>query len=192
MGYTPRARSVCKVIPRADDTALERVQSGAMQPCTAIDELSALPARRVRAEDSAAVAEMFLRMSEQSLMRRFHSVKPYLSEEDMALIVDADHTKCEAVAAMDDDGRFIAVAQYCEMGDPRTAQIAVVVLDEHQRRGIGRALVGAIMRCARANGYDRLFVRTLLHNEAAMALFSEFGFQPYADEDGVLELRLFG
>jgi GNAT superfamily N-acetyltransferase len=162
-----------------------------MSPCTAIEELSALPARRVRAEDSAAVAEMLLRMSDQSRMRRFHSVAPYVSEQDMRLIVDADHTKCEAVAALDDDGRFIAVAQYCEMGDPRTAQIAVVVLDEYQRQGIGRALVGAIMRCARANGYDRLFVKTLLDNDAGMALFSEFGFQPYSDENGVVELRLF-
>jgi GNAT superfamily N-acetyltransferase len=163
-----------------------------MKPCTAIDEISALPARRLRADDSAAVADMFLRMSEQSRLRRFHSVKPYIGEQELALLLDADHTKCEAVAAMDDDGRIIAVAQYAEMGDPHTAQIAVVVVDEHQRRGIGRALVGAIMRCARTNGYDRLFVKTLLDNDAAMALFGEFGFQPYGDEDGVVELRLFG
>jgi acetyltransferase len=163
-----------------------------MSQRTAIDEISALPARRLRADDGAAVAEMFLRMSEQSRMRRFHSVKPYISEEELALIVDADHTKCEAVAAMDDDGRIIALAQYAEMGDAHTAQIAVVVLDGHQRRGIGRALVGAVMRCARSNGYDRLFVKTLIDNSAAMALFGEFGFQPYADEDGVVELRLFG
>jgi GNAT superfamily N-acetyltransferase len=163
-----------------------------MEPCTAIDEISALPARRLRADDAAAVAEMFLHMSEMSRMRRFHSVKPYLSEQELAMILDADHTKCEAVAAIGDDGRIIAVAQYAQMGDPHTAQIAVVVLDEHQRRGIGRALVGAVMRCARANGYDRLFVKTLIDNSAAMALFGEFGFQPYADEDGVVELRLFG
>jgi acetyltransferase len=163
-----------------------------MTRCGAIDEISALPARRLHAGDAAAVAEMFLRMSEQSRMRRFHSAKPYLSEQEIARLIEADHTKCEAVAALDDEGRIIAIAQYAEMGDARTAQIAVVVLDEHQRRGIGRALVGAVMRCARANGYDRLFVKTLIDNDAAMSLFGEFGFQPYADEDGVVELRLFG
>ncbi len=161
-----------------------------MPPCTAVDEISALPARHLQAGDRLAVADMFLRLSEESRRRRFLSAKPYLSERDLELLTDADHTTCEAVAALDADGRIIAVAQYAATATPGTAALAVAVVDEHQGRGIGRALVGAIMRCARANGYERLVVTTLAENVAARALFRAFGFRAVRVGDGLVELRL--
>jgi RimJ/RimL family protein N-acetyltransferase len=133
---------------------------------------------------------MFLRLSEESRHRRFLSVKPYLTETDLSLLTDVDHTAREAVAALDQDGRIIAIAQYAESGTPGTAEIAVAVVDEYQRQGIGSALVGAIMRCARANGYHRLVATTLWENMAARSLFSAFGFRPYGIGDGLVELQL--
>jgi GNAT superfamily N-acetyltransferase len=161
-----------------------------MSYCAAVEEISALPARRLQADDTLAVAEMFLRLSDESRRRRFLSVKPYLTEADVALVTDVDHAKREAVAALDDDDRIIAIAQYAETATPGTAEIAVAVVDEHQGQGIGRALVGAIMRCARANGYDRLVATTVWENRAARALFADFGFRAYSSAGGLVELRL--
>jgi RimJ/RimL family protein N-acetyltransferase len=161
-----------------------------MTLCSAVDEISALPARRLQPGDRLAVAEMFLRLSDESRRRRFLSVKPYLTEGDLALLTDVDHAAREAVAALDQDGRIIAIAQYAESPTPGTAEIAVAVIDEYQGRGIGSALVGAIMRCARANGYHRLVATTLWENVAARSLFGAFGFRPYGTGDGLVELQL--
>jgi RimJ/RimL family protein N-acetyltransferase len=163
-----------------------------MTPCTAVDEISALPARRLQADDRLAIAEMFLRLSEESRRRRFLSVKPFLTEADLQRFTDVDHARREAVAALDVEGRIIAVAQYAESPTPGTAEIAVAVIDEYQGQGIGSALVGAIMRCARANGYMRLVATTLWENEAARALFRSFGFRACGIGDGLVELQLTG
>ena len=163
-----------------------------MSPCTAIEEISALPARRLTPDDSVAVADMFLRMSDESRRRRFLSAKPYLTEKDLSYFTEVDHATCEAVAALDQDGRIIGVAQYAARQPGGTADIAVVVVDEYQGRGIGRALTGAIMRCARANGYSRLVATTLWENAAARALFADFGFRARGMGDGLIELQLGG
>jgi GNAT superfamily N-acetyltransferase len=163
-----------------------------MAPCTAVDEISALPARRLDADDGLAIADMFLRLSDESRRRRFLSVKPYMSEDDLASLTDLDHASREAVAALDDEGRIIAVAQYAATSTAGTAEIAVAVVDEYQGRGIGSALVGAIMRCARANGYVRLVATTLWENTAARSLFGAFGFGAVPIGDGLIELRLSG
>ena len=160
-----------------------------MSPCTALEEISALPVRRLGQGDRLAVADMFLRLSDESRRRRFLSAKPYLSERDLVLLTDVDHARREAVAALDDDGRIIAIAQYAETATPGTAELAVAVVDEHQGRGIGRALVGALMRCARANGYARLVVTTLWENRAAQSLFGAFGFRVCRMGDGLVEMH---
>ena len=177
------------VIRAADDKRPLQEQAGHMTPCTAVDEISALPARRLQPDDRLAVAEMFVRLSDESRRRRFLSVKPYLTERDLALLTDVDHAAREAVAALGDDGRIIAIAQYAEGDTAGTAEIAVAVLDEYQGQGIGRALVGAIMRCARANGYDRLVATTLWENAAARALFRDFGFHSHGVANGLVELH---
>jgi ribosomal protein S18 acetylase RimI-like enzyme len=47
----------------------------------------------------------------------------------------------------------------------------------HRRRGVGRALVHAAIRTARAAGARRLTLRVLAHNDDARALYARCGFE---------------
>src|SRR4051812_12055543 len=102
-GAAPGGRAAgAHLIPATGGRGGERVHRGCMTPCTAIDEISALPARRLGPGDALAIADMFLRLSDESRRRRFLSVKPYLTEQDLSRFTDVDHATCEAVGAFDD------------------------------------------------------------------------------------------
>ena len=53
----------------------------------------------------------------------------------------------------------------------------IAVLPEYQRRGIGEALLQALIRCAREAGVRDLFLEVREHNAPAIALYEKYGFQ---------------
>lgn len=72
--------------------------------------------------------------------------------------------------------------------DGRTAQVVrVYVLREERRRGIARALVGAILDRARSDGYyDRIVLHTYLHSPGAVAFWTSTGAVLVEDDtDGI-------
>ncbi len=54
---------------------------------------------------------------------------------------------------------------------------ALAVSPAHRRRGVGRALMEAAIREARATGARRLNLRVLSHNAEARALYARCGFE---------------
>ncbi|MEM8834487.1 MAG: N-acetyltransferase family protein [Planctomycetota bacterium] len=59
----------------------------------------------------------------------------------------------------------------------RTAEVSVYVHHQHQRQGIGRALMGALIERARANGFGVLLSRIADRQPASIALHRAFGFE---------------
>jgi acetyltransferase len=70
----------------------------------------------------------------------------------------------------------VGVARYV-MTDPSTANVAIVVADEWQRKGIGKRLFEMLIDAARARGITRLEGEVLAENHAASALVKAFGFE---------------
>lgn len=68
--------------------------------------------------------------------------------------------------------------------DGRTGQIVRVhVLEEHRRRGIGRALVRAIIDRARDEShYERLALHTYAHSPGALPFWLAMGFEEVLDD----------
>ena len=56
------------------------------------------------------------------------------------------------------------------------ADLGLMVAATHRRRGIGRALLEAAVEWARGAGVRKLELHVFPHNEAAIALYSTFGF----------------
>jgi GNAT superfamily N-acetyltransferase len=65
---------------------------------------------------------------------------PRLSDRTLAYLADVDHVDREALVALAGD-EIIAVARYHRMPDTVEAEIAIVVEDAWQRRGLGRILL---------------------------------------------------
>ena len=62
------------------------------------------------------------------------------------------------------------------MTEPGTANVAIVIADEWQRKGIAKRLFGMLIEAARARGLTRLEGEVLAENLPACGLVSGFGF----------------
>jgi GNAT superfamily N-acetyltransferase len=128
-------------------------------------------------EDRALIADAFERLSPRSRFLRFLSPLPRLTKSMLDRLVDVDHVRHVALIAVH-DGACIGVARYVvDDDDPTLADFAITVIDEHQGRGLGRALVSVIARVAHARGVRRFSLDVHPENAVMQALAGSLGAQ---------------
>lgn len=88
---------------------------------------------------------------------------------------------CDITAVAEAGGRTVGFCSlYLAPGDPRVGVVQLVgVARDHQRRGIGRALMSAALRWFDGR-VDSVVIRTESGNEPALRLYLSLGFEPYA------------
>jgi RimJ/RimL family protein N-acetyltransferase len=94
----------------------------------------------LRRRTSCAGARTFDRLSDESRYRRFFSPKQHLSDPELAYLTELDHRDREAFVAIElGTADCVGVARYTRspLASDR-AELAVVVADDWQRRGVGR------------------------------------------------------
>jgi GNAT superfamily N-acetyltransferase len=130
--------------------------------------------RLLRASDRGKFAAGFRRLSPESRYRRFFSLMPELSERmlrQLTLTDDWDHLAIIAERVAGDDATSLGVARYVRLRDtPDTAEASVAVIDEMQRKGLGRLLVTTLVEAARERGIHRFRASILAENEAGKLL----------------------
>jgi RimJ/RimL family protein N-acetyltransferase len=126
--------------------------------------------RPVEPEDAEALVRMFDRLSPESIYRRFFTQLPSLDGKFLEWFAVADHDKHEGVVYTV-GGEIVGVAHYERLkDDPNTAEIAVIVEDDCQRRGIARKLMNRLTRLAGERGIRNLSAVVLTNNQAARSL----------------------
>ncbi|HEY7629588.1 MAG TPA: GNAT family N-acetyltransferase [Thermoleophilaceae bacterium] len=157
-----------------------------------LDTHASLVVRPIEPTDRDALAAAFSRLSHDSRMRRFLGPKRYLSERELTYLTEIDHETHEALIAVDPGGNIVAVARYAawphSSGD--TAELAFVVIDAWQRRGIASVLTAQVVARARENGIRKLTATTFGDNMAARVLLGRLGFTPVGTADGLLSYEL--
>ena len=108
--------------------------------------------RPLAPEDRALVVEGLSRMSEQSRFARFGSGISNLSDAELRYLTEVDQVSHVAWGAII-DGEPAGVGRYI-LGEDAVAEIAITVVDQFQRRGLGRALFEALVASARAAGLE--------------------------------------
>ena len=92
----------------------------------------------------------------------------------LRFFTNVDHDHREALIAMLDE-RIIAVGRYDvvpgEEGGEPAAEVAFVVVDEYQGRGIATDLLGRLAESARNHGIRTFVAETLTENMAMQAVF---------------------
>ena len=153
----------------ADYTAVEKLRDG--RP---------IEIRALRPDDGAGMLAAVGRTSAQSLRRRFFAPKKGFSEREMAFFLNIDFENHVAlVAEIDEDelaviiggGRYIVVR-------PGQAEIAFVVVDAYQAKGLGTILMRHLAALARDAGLKELIAEVLPENTAMLKVFRKFGFLP--------------
>jgi RimJ/RimL family protein N-acetyltransferase len=131
----------------------------------------------LQATDRDAFLEGVEHLSPESRYRRFFTAAQSLNQRELTELTDLDHSSHEALAAVDPaTGRGVAVARYVIVGEhPRTAEIAITVVDDWQTRGVGIALLSRLADLARSRGIERLSGLILSTNEAMIGLMRKLG-----------------
>ncbi|MEU4420345.1 GNAT family N-acetyltransferase [Actinoplanes sp. NPDC024001] len=150
---------------------------------------SAAHLRQIRPEDAPAIVDFHSRMSDRTRYLRYFSPYPRIPERDLHRFVNVDHRDREAFVTVS-DGRITSVGRYERLGpDSPEAEVAFVVEDALQGRGIGSVLLEHLADAARENGITRFVAEVLPENSGMLRVFGDTGYQVqrrYAD--GVVHL----
>src|SRR3954462_9846677 len=129
-----------------------------------------IPLREIRADDKALLAAGHARLSEKSRLTRFLISKPKLTASDLRYLTEVDGVNHYAVVALI-GGDIVGVARWVRLvGDPESAEAAVVVGDHLQGRGLGKALARNLADAARTRGVKRITASIMSDNPPAEAL----------------------
>jgi GNAT superfamily N-acetyltransferase len=128
--------------------------------------------RPLEPEDSDLLLDVFDGLGHRSREQRFLTAKHRLTATDLRQLTAVDHHHHEAVVALSlPDCRPLGVARFVRAAaDPTTADVAVVVVDAWQSRGLGTVLATSLLGRARELGVRRFSVLMARNNEAAVRL----------------------
>jgi GNAT superfamily N-acetyltransferase len=124
--------------------------------------------RLLQPGDSELIRVFFRRLSSETLYRRFLSPVTALNDALLKRLVDIDHCDREALIALDDQG-IVGVARY-GTGRGESHDVAVVVADDWQGRGLGTLLIRRLAHIARLRGIATFHATMLGDNIRAQSL----------------------
>jgi acetyltransferase len=135
--------------------------------------------RPIEPGDRVALTRFYETLSSDSLNARFHGACHGIGEPAAGRFCGPDHEHREGIVAIQpgngaDPARI--VGHLClEPTAPGEVEMAVVVADAFQRRGIGRALLAGAIRWAHAHGIRRLRAAMRWSNGAIISLVRSSG-----------------
>jgi len=143
--------------------------------------------RPMQPEDRELLVEFYARVSDQSKYYRFFSPMPELSQRDLDRFTRVDHRDRVALILLV-AGQMIAVGRYDTIR-PGYAEVAFLVEDKHQGRGVGQLLLEHLAQAGRERGVEEFVAEVLPDNQAMLRTFRDAGYKVISTfEDGVMEL----
>jgi acetyltransferase len=149
--------------------------------------------RPIRPEDADALQGFIRDLSQQSRYMRFVSVMRELTPHMLARYTQVDYHRELALVAVTQlpnpahrghpQESIVGFAHYLRNADGRGAEYALVIGDAWQRRGLGRALMQALIEAAREQGLEYIDGFVLASNQPMLALLSRLGFTSERDGD---------
>ncbi|MER6301127.1 GNAT family N-acetyltransferase [Kitasatospora sp. NPDC001539] len=152
--------------------------------------------RPITPGDAGRLVEFYEQVSDQSKYFRFFAPYPRLSDKDVRRFTHHDFVNRVGLAVVVRD-RFIATVRYDRIdaeGRPSDsgtdAEVAFLVQDAHQGRGVASALLEHIAAVAQERGIRRFQAEVLPENRKMVKVFTDAGYtQRRSFADGVVHLE---
>ena len=151
--------------------------------------------RPVRISDETLLKDFFYSLSDDSTYKRFISARKDMPHERLQEFVVIDYTQEIVLLAFigddEENEKVIAVGQFGIDENKHTAEVAVVVRDDFQNRGIGHAMLSHLTYLAKKQGLLGFTAEVLVDNLQMIKLFEDMGFDiDKKNTEGVYDMKL--
>ncbi|HSJ19911.1 MAG TPA: GNAT family N-acetyltransferase [Nocardioidaceae bacterium] len=149
--------------------------------------------RPISGDDEALLVEFYAEVSAESKYLRFFAPMPTLSDRDVKRFTHVDYhdrvafvlTVAQKIIAV---GRFDRITEPDGTGDE--AEVAFLVQDAHQGRGIAQLLLEHLAQAGRERGVKKFVAEVLPENYRMIQIFRDAGYQVAGGfEDGVMRFE---
>ncbi|MFS8101668.1 bifunctional GNAT family N-acetyltransferase/acetate--CoA ligase family protein [Lentzea alba] len=145
--------------------------------------------RPITPDDGEKLREFHGRLSERTRYFRYFGPYPRIPQRDLERFSTVDHHDRVAIIALLGDD-IVAVGRFDRLHEGESAEVAFVVEDGHQGRGLGSILLEHLAAAAREVGLTRFEAEVLAENGQMVRVFRDAGYQvSRAFEEGVLHLE---
>ena len=143
--------------------------------------------RPIKPTDEAALSEMLYSLSPSTIRTRYMAQTVTFPHRDVQQLTNIDYTRdISIVGTVPSVSReqVVAIAQY--FLDPKTqaAEVAFLVQDEWQKKGMGTFLLDYLTQIAKQRGVKQFYAKVLATNKPMLAIFHNSGYKVKTEFDG--------
>ncbi|HOD29570.1 MAG TPA: GNAT family N-acetyltransferase [Syntrophales bacterium] len=150
--------------------------------------------RPVKISDEPLLKEFIYSLSDRSMHRRFITLRKDMHHDRLQEFVAIDYTQKMVIMVFGQDGPkdlLIGVGEYVIVEETHTADVAFMVRDDSQNRGIGTELLHYLTYLAKRQGLLGFTASVISENEPMLHVFEKLGADIETTIDtGVLELTM--
>lgn len=145
--------------------------------------------RPIRPADADRLLAFYSRLSDESIYFRFFGPRPRLTDREVTRFTTVDYVNRVALIATIGT-EMVAVIRYDRTGEGE-AEVAFLVEDAHQGRGVASVLLEHLAATARENGIQRFIADVLPANMKMMGVLRQAGYTAESHfADGVVRMTL--
>src|SRR5690348_5266446 len=153
---------------------IRRPPRSTLFPYTTLFRSTRVHLRPIVPEDEPLLHEAVASMSERTVYFRFFSPIKRMSDALAHRLAVVDYNDRFALVATTTrpagKGRIVGVARYDRAPQTDVAEVAVAVIDEFQRRGLGSVLLAELARVAKTHGISTFQLIVLPENREMLGL----------------------
>jgi acyl-CoA hydrolase/RimJ/RimL family protein N-acetyltransferase len=134
--------------------------------------------RPIKLTDESLLHELFYRLSQETIYKRFCGIVKYMPHENLQRFCTIDYQRDMTLVATMRRGeveRVVGLATYNRKPQTGFAEIAMVVDDAFQGRGVGKLLMRRITELAKARQVSGFTAYTLGYNSPMLRVFESAG-----------------
>ncbi|HLB74370.1 MAG TPA: GNAT family N-acetyltransferase [Sedimentisphaerales bacterium] len=143
--------------------------------------------RPVKPTDEPALSEMLYSLSEASVKTRYMTGTVAFPHSHIQQLTNIDYKKDVAIVGVVpgiSGEEVVAIAQYFLDPHTQAAEVAFLVQDEWQQKGMGTFLLEYVTQIAKNRGVKRFFAKVLPSNKSMLAVFHNSGYKVNTEFDG--------
>ncbi|HOQ04475.1 MAG TPA: GNAT family N-acetyltransferase [Anaerohalosphaeraceae bacterium] len=144
--------------------------------------------RPVKPTDESALSEMLYSLSPDSVKKRYFTHTKTFPHKDVQKLTNVDYEQNLAIVGVvpgpEGQEEIVAIAQYFLDPKTMTAEVAFIVQDEWQDKGMGSLLLEYLVQIARQRGVKSFYATVLPINKAMLTIFYNSGYKIHTKFDG--------